>query len=144
MKDGKIGDAIRTLDRCAKGKARLLKDKIGDKIVAEILAEKHPEGQPINPSCLVSHEKANPMPFHSSIFAKIDNIAIERAAQKTKWSHGPSSLDSCQWRRLLTSFDKASISLQKTVAKLAYRVATEVLPSTSLEAYNNSRLISMT
>ena len=56
-------------------------------------------------------------------------------------SHGPTGQDSFQWRRLLTSFDKASINLRKTVARLAYRIATEVLPNTSLEAYNNSRLI---
>ena len=134
-------NAIRTLDSYARGTARSLKDKIGDKTVAQIQAEKHTEGQPINRSCLVRHEKANPMPFHSSIFDKIDDNAIERAAQKTKWSHGSSVLDSCQWRRLLTSYDQASINLRKTVVKLAHRVATEVLPSTSLEAYNNSRLI---
>ena len=72
---------------------------------------------------------------------KINDNANERAALKTKGSHGPSGLDSCQWRRLLTSFDKVSNNLRKTVAKLAYRIATEVLPSTSLEAYNNSWLI---
>ena len=72
---------------------------------------------------------------------KINDNANERAAQKTKGSHGPSGLDSCQWRRLLSSFDKVSNNLRKTVAKIAYRIATEVLPSTSLEAYNNSWLI---
>ena len=86
LKVEKTGNVIRTLDSGAKGKVLSLKDKIGGKIVAEILAEKHPEGQPINPSCLVSHEKANPLPFHNSIFDKIDNNAIERAAQKTKGS----------------------------------------------------------
>ena len=111
------------------------------KTVAEILTEKHPKGQPINTPCLVSHEKAETLPFHSSIFNKIDDNAFERAAQNTKRSHGPSGLDSCQWRKLLTSFEKASINLRKTMAILAYRIATEVVPSTSLEAYNNSRLI---
>ena len=134
MKDGKIGNAIRTLDSDAKVKVLSLKEEIRNNTVAEILAEKHPEGQPINSSCLVSHEKANPSPFHISIFQIIDDNAIERAAQKTKGLHGPSGLDSCQWRRLLTSFDIASINLRKTVAKLAYRLAVEVLPSISLEA----------
>ena len=68
MKDGKIGNAIRTLNSDAKGKVLSLKDKIGNKTVAEIIDKKHPEGQPINPSCLVSQENADPLPFNNSIF----------------------------------------------------------------------------
>ena len=70
-KYGKIGKAIRTLDSDAKGIAMSLKDKIGDETVAEILAEKQPKVQPINLSCLVTHEKANTLPFHNSIFDRI-------------------------------------------------------------------------
>ena len=65
--DRKIGNAIKTLDSDAKGKVLLLKNKVRDIFVAVILTEKQAEGQPLNPSCLVSHEKANPMPFHNSI-----------------------------------------------------------------------------
>ena len=50
MKDGEIDNNIKTLDNNARGKVLSLKVKIEEKIDAEILAEKHLEGQPINPS----------------------------------------------------------------------------------------------
>ena len=85
MKDGKTSSAIRTtIDSDAKMKILSLKDKIVDKIFAETPPEKHLEGQPINTLCLVSHEKAHPLPLHNLIFDKIDNNANQRAAQKTK------------------------------------------------------------
>ena len=57
----------------ANGKVLSLKDKNGDKTIAKILAEKHPGGQPINSSCLVSHEKANPS-THSSTKSTITQL----------------------------------------------------------------------
>ena len=60
MKDGKTGNAFM---KNWEGKVLSLKDKIGKKTVAEILAERHPEGRPINPSYLVSPEKLISCPF---------------------------------------------------------------------------------
>ena len=80
MKEGKIGKAIRTLDSDAKSKVLSLKDQIGDKTVAVILANKHPKGQQINASCLVNHNKSNRFPFYNSIFEKSDDSAIEKVA----------------------------------------------------------------
>ena len=136
MKDGNFGNAIRTLDSDSNCQVLSPKDKIGNRTVAEIPDEKHPAGHSL---CLVSHESANPLPFNNSIFDMIDDNAIERAIQETKGSHGPSGLDSYQWRRILNPFDNASINLRKTVAKLAYGVATEVLLNTSLEAYKQQQ-----
>ena len=55
--------------------------------------------------------------------------------------HGPSGLDACEWRRILTHFNQTSIELCKTIAKLFYTIATKVLPHENLTAYNSSRLI---
>ena len=60
---------------------------------------------------------------------------------KTNGSHGPSGLDSQEWRRVLTSFKNSSNDLCKTVAKLAIRISTEELPF--LKAYNACRLIAL-
>ena len=130
----------KTLDNDAKGKVLSLKDKMGDKTVAEIQAEKHNEGQPIKPSCFVSHEKGNALPFYNSIFDKIEDKAIERAAQKTKGSLGPSSPHSCQ-EKTSDLIRQCLNQIPENSGKNGYSIATEVLPSTSLEGYNNSRLI---
>ena len=49
-------------------------------------------------------------------------------------SHGPSGLDTCKWRPLLTSYKSSSIDFCKTVSKLSIRIATE---------YNGCRLIAL-
>ena len=60
---------------------------------------------------------------------------------KTHSSHGPTGHDADEWRRLLTHFNQPSVELAKTVAKIARRLATSVIPMGDLEAYNACRLI---
>ena len=81
------------------------------------------------------------MPYHSSIYDQINSTRIRKAAKKTHGGHGPSSHDSDNWRRLLTYFNQPSVELAKTVAKIARRLATSVIPMGDLEAYNACRLI---
>ena len=60
---------------------------------------------------------------------------------KMHGSHGPSSPDACEWRRILAHFNQASIELCKRIAKLSYTIASKVLPHEKLTAYNSCRLI---
>ena len=56
-------------------------------------------------------------------------------------SHDPSGLDACEWRMIFTSFNQTSIELCKTIAKLFYTIASEVLPHENITAHNWCRLI---
>ena len=60
---------------------------------------------------------------------------------KTHGGHGPSGQDADEWRRLLTHLNQPSVELAKTIAKIAQRLATSVVPAEDLEAYNAYRLI---
>ena len=61
------------------------------------------------------------MPFH---LANFEIVILRRLALKTQGSHGPSGSDSCEWRRLLTSFENHSSDLCKTLAQLTIRITT--------------------
>ena len=57
-------------------------------------------------------------------------------------SHGPSGVDSNEWRRFLTSFKVSSTDICGTIANVAIRIATSHL--TFLLPYNSSRLLALT
>ena len=81
------------------------------------------------------------MPYYPSIFEQINAKTFRKSTQKTHGSHGPAGLDVCEWRKILTHFNQASIALCKTIARLSYTIASKVLPHENLRAYNSSRLI---
>ena len=68
------------------------------------------------------------MPYHPSIFEQINAKSGRKSTLKTHGSHGPSGLDACEWRRILTDFSQTSIELCKTNAKLTYTIASKVVP----------------
>ena len=59
----------------------------------------------------------------------------------TNVSHGPSGLDSNEWRRILTHFGLQSVEISKTLAKIGQKISTEILSHELLEPYNACRLI---
>ena len=144
MTTGRISSAIRCLSEDVKGGILSTTEKItvGGKTrtVLDILHEKHPKSQPCNPT-LIEQYPSNALPYHPQIFERINAACIRKSAMKTNGSHGPSGLDSQEWRRLLTSFKDSSSDLCKTIAKLAIRISTERLPF--LKAYNACRLIAL-
>ena len=81
------------------------------------------------------------MPYHPSIFEQINAKTLRKSTLRTHGSHGPSGLDACEWRRIITHFKQTSIELCKTIAKLSYTIATKVLPKENLTACNSCRLI---
>ena len=81
------------------------------------------------------------MPYHPSIFEQINAKTVRKSTLETHGSHGPSGLDACEWRRMLTHFNQTSIELCKTIAKQCYTITTKVFPHENLTAYNSCRLI---
>ena len=83
----------------------------GSKTVLEVLKEKHPEAQPISEGVLI---EAAEIPFHPIIFESINGEAIQRAALHTEGTAGPAG-----WRRMCTSFRKASSDLCNSISSVA-------------------------
>ena len=81
------------------------------------------------------------MPYHPSIFKQLNAKTVQKSPLKTHGSHGPTDLDTCEWRRKITHFNQTSIELCKTIAKLSYTVASKVVTHENLTAYNSCRLI---
>ena len=76
------------------------------------------------------------MPYHPFSIRTIKRQDSSKINMKTRGSHGPSGLDACEWRRILTQFNQTSIELCKTIAKPSYTKAIKVLPLENLTAYN--------
>ena len=75
-----------------------LKQSIGHKSVLDILKEKHPAAENLNSSYVINQSEFQTLAYHPAIFEKINASEIRRAAMKTHGSHGPSELDSNEWR----------------------------------------------
>ena len=75
----------------------------------------------------------NTLPFHSSVFDRITPAAVRKAALRTNGIHGPSGLDTDEWRRLLTNFDQSSGNLCRTIAEFARKLATVSVTSEPLQ-----------
>ena len=138
MKEGKVSGAMRVVAG-EKGGVLPLKHKIGDSDVLSILLSKHPPASSLNEQCLVTGQQ--PLAYHPAVFEIIDAALVEKAVLRTNGAHGPSGLDSAQWRRILTCFEKNSDNLKNTVAAIAKRIATQKLESETLMPYNSCRLI---
>ena len=137
---GKVANAIPTLQNEQNGGVLDLQEKTNSETVLQNLKSEHPSSQPYDPALIVD-DWPNTLPYHPSIFDRIDAHAIRRATLKTNSGHGPSGVDALEWRRYLTAFGSRSESLCRTVAKIAVRLATEEQDSTSLQTYNACRLI---
>ena len=111
MFEGKVKAALRIFT--TKGQSsflspnRLIKGR--DKTVLDVLKEKHPEDQPLVPTCIA--DPANAESFHPVFFSQIDRAQIRSTILKTQGAAGPSGLDATYWRRLCTSFQKESEQL---------------------------------
>ena len=139
MCQGKISSALKCLSDHQKGGILSLKEKIGEKTVLDLLKEKHPSPGTLEEDFIT--DKVDTLPYHDSIFDKINAATIRKAAMRTHGSLGPSGLDADEWRKILTNYGQYSIDLCKTIAQLAQRIAREKLTENYPEAYNACRLI---
>ena len=92
MSRGKISNAIRVLSNEHKGGVLAPTDLIDGRPVLEILQDKHPERQPLEPNCIQSEHPCT-LPYHPAFFDKISARLVRKHAMKTHGSAGPSGLD---------------------------------------------------
>ena len=128
MFQGKTNAAIRLLTQQGKGGALRLDDCVdpnnAQRTVKDILIDKHPPGQPVQPDIIT---KEIPQDIHPVLFESLDAIKIKSAALHTSGAAGPSGLDALSWRRLCTSFKSASMALCHSLALTAKRLCTEFI-----------------
>ena len=117
--------------RRSKGGVLAPTDLIDGRPVLEILRNKHPEGQTMEPNCIRSKHPRK-LPYHSAVLDKLSARLVRKHAMKTHGSAGSSSLDVDDWRRLLSAFGQTSTNLCKLFAKFAKRLATSIVPPDDL------------
>ena len=138
MESGKISNDFRCLSDQVKVGVLSTYDKLS---TSRSSKKNYLCSQRVDPKYVVTNLKNCDLPFHPSIFEKINGCEIKRGTMKTNGSHGSSGFDADEWRGLLTSYKSSSIILCTTVSKLAIRIATVELHF--LKSYNACRLIAL-
>ena len=110
--------------------------------VRDILLEKHPIGQPLNPSALLPPDPPAQEP-HPVTFHQLTGPLIRTTALRTEGAAGPSGIDALGWRRLCTSFCVASSNLCEPLAKLGRRICTMFVDPSGLAAFTACRLMAL-
>uniref|UniRef100_A0A1X7TIP9 Reverse transcriptase domain-containing protein n=1 Tax=Amphimedon queenslandica TaxID=400682 RepID=A0A1X7TIP9_AMPQE len=137
---GDVKGAIRLLSNRENGTVLSLDTIINDRSVKEVLYDKHPIGQPIKPSALVSgpsHSISHPI-----LFDQLTPDLIRATALSSSGSSGPSGLDAACWKHLCTSF-KSSINLCRALSSLAKRICTAYVDPQGLYPFLAGRLIAI-
>ena len=129
MSRGKISNAIRVLSDEQKGGVLAPTDLIDR---SEILHDKHPEGQHLEPNC-IQREHPQTLPYQTAVLNKLTARLVQKHAMKTHGSAGPSR----------NAFGQTSTKLFKLVAKFDKRLATSIIPPDDLIAYNGCRLVAL-
>ncbi len=146
MRQGKVKAALRLLDNHTKGGVLLLNDTIqansNEQTVRDVLFEKHPNGQPAHPDTLLQPPTTT-SDVHPVLFDRLDGEMIRHIALQTDGSAGPSGVDSHGWRRMCTSFKKASTELCNSVAIVARRISTTLVDPVGLSPLIACRLIAL-
>ena len=146
MFEGKCGAAIKLLS--GDNSSRVLD---GDDIipsgdqelrVRDILANKHPPGQPATEDALINPDET-PQPTHFVLFDCIDADMIRTAAMHTDGAAGPSGINAHAWRRMCCAFKSASSDLCNALALLAKRLCTTYVDPTGLAPLLACRLIAL-
>ena len=145
MLRGKVRDALRLLSKSEDGGLLSLADAISSDsnlTVYDVLESKHPPAQPPCADSLVCSDP-NASQVHPVIFERIDADSIRRAVLRTFGAGGPSRMDAYAWRRLCTSFGKASNDLCHSLALVAKRVCSSHVHPEGLKPLLACRLIAL-
>ena len=144
MFQGKVKSALDLLTNKTKGGLLHLDDPVscpgGEKSVRDILRDRHPPAQPINHDALL---KDDTPAVHPVVFDSIDKGLVRSAALKTSGAAGPSGLDAYCWRRLCTSFGRASSDLCQALANVAKRLCTTYINPECIVPFTACRLIAL-
>ena len=143
--DGKYKAAMDILCNSDKGGVLHLSDHIDPNdlespTVKDELFKKHPTGQSANTNCIV---QSAPLDAHPVIFEAIDATVIRSAALHTTGAAGPSGIDAHGWRRLCTSFKRASNDLCHSLALATKRICTSFVDPVSISPILACRLIAL-
>ena len=128
---GKISKAIRVLSDEHKEGVLALTDLIDSRPFLEILRDKQPEGQPLEPNCIQSQHPRT-LRYHPAVFEQISARLVRKHAMKTHGSSRPSGLDADDWFRSLSVFGQNFTNPCKLVAKITKRLATSIIPPDDL------------
>ena len=110
--------------------------------VLDELRSKHPEGKPASLNSIVD-ESPNDAAFHPVIFDNLDGKTIRETILRIQGSSGPSGIDASGWRRMCTSFSRASSDLCNNIALMARRLCTEYVDPEGLSSFTACRLIAL-
>ena len=109
--------------------------------VRDHLADKHPPSSPANPSAI---SKLPPVTDpHQVVFDRIDGPMVRATIQLMSGSAGPSGLDARAWRRLCSSFHRASDDLCESIANLTRRLCTTYVEPSGIAPLIASRLVAL-
>ena len=108
--------------------------------VRDVLHEKHPDGMPLSPQVVTD---SIPQPVHPIIFEEITASAILESSLHTDGSAGPSGLDAQAWRRICSSFQKASTDLCEAIAKTARKIGGTYVDPEPLKTLTACRLVAL-
>ena len=135
----KTGAAVRMLCEDQMNGHHQLGNTVNNHTVYDILKEKHPSAELLDPSAAIPGPC--PPPPHSILFTALDRKAIRKAALKTTGAAGPTGMFAGNWRRVCTSFGSSSDDLCDALASCARRIASSTIDPAALEAYVACRLI---
>ncbi len=144
MFQGKTHAALELISHSGKGGFLHLNDVIETeeniKTVKEILKSKHPPNKPANTDACWS---GTPPQVHPVIFDSINATVIRSAVLRTRGACGPSGLDAYEWRRLCTSFKRASDSLCEALSQVAKRLCSDITNPDTISPLLACRLIAL-
>ena len=141
MGQGKVKEAARLISDGGCSKVLPLNNQVDEnRTVYDVLLEKHPSGGELQ-SDVVS--KPTGRKVHPVIFQEITGQSITEAALHTEGSAGPSGLDAYAWKRMCSSFQKASTDLCDSVAMTARRIAATFVDPEPLAPLTASRLVAL-
>ena len=146
MFHGKVKEAIRLLSTKEKGAPLNIHSAVSSSnphhTVLHELQDKHPPGKNASPEALIQSSSSAPL-SHPVIFDQIQGCTIRSAALNTNGAAGPSGLDAAAWRRLCTSFHKASNNLCNSLALVAKKLCTTFVDPNCLSPFTACRLIAL-
>jgi len=138
MMCGRVKDALRLLSEDNRGGPLSMNSSVMDALLT-----KHPKKRAPVPCTLVGDPSISvPLP-HPIIFDQLDAICIRRAVLRTNGAAGPSGLDAAAWRRICTSFQRASSDLCDALSAVARRLCTTFVDPAGLSAFVSCRLIAL-
>ena len=104
MNTDTVSASIRCFSDKKTRRAFPLNEFIERKTVLSILKEKTPQAKAANTN-FITEVKEDTMTLHRSIFEEINAETVLKSILKKHRMYGHSSLDTCDWRRMLTHFN---------------------------------------